>query len=81
MLNLRHNALKHRPTEEDIYTIGWLDDLPRYTIPFSHSGGVKFRTNLNISDKFPFLSGWISNSLFGNKLLDFGYEQIIVLVY
>ena len=29
MLNLRHNALKHRPTEEDIYTIGWLEDLPR----------------------------------------------------
>ncbi|XP_067934912.1 PH domain leucine-rich repeat-containing protein phosphatase 2-like isoform X2 [Watersipora subatra] len=30
MLNLRHNALRHRPTEEDIYTIGWLEDLPRF---------------------------------------------------
>ena len=29
-LNLRHNALKERPIEEDIYTIGWLDDLPRF---------------------------------------------------
>jgi PH domain/leucine-rich repeat-containing protein phosphatase len=28
-LNLRHNALKTCPIEEDIYTIGWLDDLPR----------------------------------------------------
>ncbi|XP_055331496.1 PH domain leucine-rich repeat-containing protein phosphatase 2-like [Paramacrobiotus metropolitanus] len=30
-LNLRHNALKERPIEEDIYTIGWIDDLPRFT--------------------------------------------------
>ncbi|KAK3086917.1 hypothetical protein FSP39_025370 [Pinctada imbricata] len=30
LLNLRHNALKERPIEEDIYTIGWLDDLPRF---------------------------------------------------
>ncbi|XP_059164436.1 uncharacterized protein LOC131947287 isoform X2 [Physella acuta] len=30
-LILRHNALKERPIEEDIYTIGWLDDLPRFT--------------------------------------------------
>jgi PH domain/leucine-rich repeat-containing protein phosphatase len=29
ILNLRHNVLKERPIEEDIYTIGWLDDLPR----------------------------------------------------
>ncbi|XP_061163217.1 PH domain leucine-rich repeat-containing protein phosphatase 2-like isoform X1 [Saccostrea echinata] len=29
-LNLRHNALKERPIEEDIYTIGWLDDLPKF---------------------------------------------------
>ncbi|KAK3603860.1 hypothetical protein CHS0354_042868 [Potamilus streckersoni] len=29
-LNLRHNVLKERPIEEDIYTIGWLDDLPRF---------------------------------------------------
>lgn len=29
-LNLRHNALKERPIEEDIYNIGWLDDLPRF---------------------------------------------------
>ena len=32
MLNLRHNVLKERPLEEDIYTIGWLDDLPRYVV-------------------------------------------------
>ncbi|KAL4235210.1 PH domain leucine-rich repeat-containing protein phosphatase 2 [Mactra antiquata] len=31
ILNLRHNVLKERPIEEDIYTIGWLDDLPRFT--------------------------------------------------
>ncbi|XP_069113658.1 PH domain leucine-rich repeat-containing protein phosphatase 2-like isoform X2 [Argopecten irradians] len=31
ILNLRHNALKERPIEEDIYTIGWLDDLPRFS--------------------------------------------------
>ncbi|KAH3770493.1 hypothetical protein DPMN_171780 [Dreissena polymorpha] len=31
ILNLRHNRLKARPIEEDIYTIGWLDDLPRFT--------------------------------------------------
>ncbi|XP_052816622.1 PH domain leucine-rich repeat-containing protein phosphatase 2-like isoform X2 [Mya arenaria] len=31
ILNLRHNVLKERPIEEDIYTIGWLDDLPRLT--------------------------------------------------
>jgi len=30
ILNLRHNVLKERPIEEDIYTIGWLDDLPRF---------------------------------------------------
>lgn len=30
MLNLRHNVLRERPIEEDIYTIGWLDDLPRF---------------------------------------------------
>ncbi|XP_013390226.1 uncharacterized protein LOC106158698 [Lingula anatina] len=30
MLNLRHNVLKERPIEDDIYTIGWLDDLPRF---------------------------------------------------
>ncbi|XP_041375510.1 PH domain leucine-rich repeat-containing protein phosphatase 2-like [Gigantopelta aegis] len=30
ILILRHNALKERPIEEDIYTIGWLDDLPRF---------------------------------------------------
>lgn len=29
-LNLRHNALRERPIEEDIYNIGWLDDLPRF---------------------------------------------------
>ena len=29
MLNLRHNVLKERPIEEDIYIIGWIDDLPR----------------------------------------------------
>ena len=29
MLNLRHNVIRERPIEEDIYTIGWLDDLPR----------------------------------------------------
>ncbi|XP_014677745.1 PREDICTED: PH domain leucine-rich repeat-containing protein phosphatase 2-like [Priapulus caudatus] len=29
-LNLRHNALKERPIEEDIYTIGWVDDLPSF---------------------------------------------------
>ncbi|XP_052062683.1 PH domain leucine-rich repeat-containing protein phosphatase 2-like isoform X1 [Mytilus californianus] len=39
-LNLRHNALKSRPIEEDIYTIGWLDDLPRF-----HS-----LTSLNLAD-------------------------------
>ena len=32
MLNLRHNVLKERPIEEDIYTIGWIDDLPRYML-------------------------------------------------
>ena len=31
MLNLRHNVLKERPIEEDIYTIGWLDDLAEQT--------------------------------------------------
>lgn len=31
ILILRHNALRERPIEEDIYTIGWLDDLPRFT--------------------------------------------------
>ncbi|KAK6186255.1 hypothetical protein SNE40_008326 [Patella caerulea] len=31
VLILRHNALRDRPIEEDIYTIGWLDDLPRFT--------------------------------------------------
>ncbi|GFR82039.1 PH domain leucine-rich repeat-containing protein phosphatase 1 [Elysia marginata] len=30
ILILRHNALRERPIEEDIYTIGWLDDLPRF---------------------------------------------------
>ena len=30
ILVLRHNALRERPIEEDIYTIGWLDDLPRF---------------------------------------------------
>lgn len=30
MLVLRHNVLRERPIEEDIYTIGWLDDLPRF---------------------------------------------------
>ncbi|XP_012938360.1 uncharacterized protein LOC101860377 [Aplysia californica] len=32
ILILRHNALRERPIEEDIYTIGWLDDLPRFTM-------------------------------------------------
>lgn len=32
VLNLRHNVLKERPIEEDIYTIGWIDDLPRLFI-------------------------------------------------
>ncbi|ESO82713.1 hypothetical protein LOTGIDRAFT_155730 [Lottia gigantea] len=40
VLILRHNALRDRPIEEDIYTIGWLDDLPR----FSHL------QSLNLSD-------------------------------
>ncbi|XP_071092127.1 PH domain leucine-rich repeat-containing protein phosphatase 2-like [Haliotis cracherodii] len=31
ILILRHNVLRERPIEEDIYTIGWLDDLPRFT--------------------------------------------------
>jgi hypothetical protein len=31
-LNLRHNVIRERPLEEDIYTIGWLDDIPRYNI-------------------------------------------------
>lgn len=29
ILNLRHNALRERPIADDIYTIGWLDDLPK----------------------------------------------------
>ncbi|XP_064641510.1 PH domain leucine-rich repeat-containing protein phosphatase 2-like isoform X2 [Lineus longissimus] len=29
-LNLRHNVIRERPLEEDIYTIGWLDDIPRF---------------------------------------------------
>jgi hypothetical protein len=35
MLNLRHNVLKERPIEEDIFVIGWLDDLSRSDITFS----------------------------------------------
>ncbi|CAH1779251.1 unnamed protein product [Owenia fusiformis] len=31
MLNLRHNALRERPLEEDTYTIGYIDDLPKFT--------------------------------------------------
>ncbi|KAK0051379.1 PH domain leucine-rich repeat-containing protein phosphatase 2 [Biomphalaria pfeifferi] len=31
ILVLRHNALRERPIEEDIYTIGWLEDLPRFS--------------------------------------------------
>ncbi|KAH9504902.1 PH domain leucine-rich repeat-containing protein phosphatase 2 [Bulinus truncatus] len=31
ILILRHNALRERPIEEDIYTIGWLEDLPRFS--------------------------------------------------
>ena len=37
MLNLRHNVLKERPIEEDIYTIGWLDDLPRCAPVLTHA--------------------------------------------
>lgn len=40
ILILRHNALRERPFDEDIYTIGWLDDLPRFT----------FLRSLNLAD-------------------------------
>lgn len=30
ILNLQHNTLKERPVDDDIYVIGWLQDLTRY---------------------------------------------------
>ncbi|GAB1598342.1 PH domain leucine-rich repeat-containing protein phosphatase 2-like isoform X1 [Argonauta hians] len=39
-LNLRHNVLRERPLEEDIHTIGWLDDLPRF----------RYLTSLNLAN-------------------------------
>ncbi|CAI9724275.1 PH domain leucine-rich repeat-containing protein phosphatase 2-like isoform X3 [Octopus vulgaris] len=39
-LNLRHNVLRERPLEEDIHTMGWLDDLPRF----------RYLTSLNLAN-------------------------------
>jgi PH domain/leucine-rich repeat-containing protein phosphatase len=32
VLNLQHNALRERPLDEDIYVIGWLEDLSRCAV-------------------------------------------------
>ena len=62
MLNLRHNVLKERPLEEDIYTIGWLDDLPRYVVCLAFTVSVLSR---KIESDSIFLGIIVQDTIYG----------------